>query len=426
MVANTDSLPGLRSGKSSVLIVGAGPAGLIAAERMAVHGIKAVVVDASPAPARKFLIAGRGGLNLTHAGTVDQFLPPYGSEQNWLRPFLQAFDGTALRDWADGLGAETFVGTSGRIFPKALKSTDLLRAWLARLARLGVNLKLRTRLVGIEPSGAVRLRDAEGEHVLRFDACILALGGASWPRLGSDGAWRGLLAGLGIEVRDFEPANIGMIVPWSDVARTRLEGQPLKNLAGSAGPAQAKGEIQLTAYGIEGQLVYALGRALRTQLHREGEALLQLDLKPDLDLHAILDRLERPRGSMSWSTWLTKRLKLPPSVPTLLREAGVTPQSDVSDLAAAIKSLPIRIVGTRPIAEAISTAGGVALHEVDERLMLRKCPGLFLAGEMLDWEAPTGGYLLQACFSTGVAAADGVAAWLTERAGSCPRAPNSP
>jgi uncharacterized flavoprotein (TIGR03862 family) len=419
------SIPAENGGVPTVLVIGGGPAGLIAAERLAQQGIPPIVVEGSASPARKFLIAGRGGLNLTHSGSVEELLPAYGGERDWLRPHLARFDGLALRAWADSLGAETFVGTSGRIFPKALKSTALLRAWLHRLQDLGVTWRLRTRLIGFDERQTARLRSKEGEETIRFDACILALGGASWPRLGSDGSWREMLTERGIQVRPFEPANIGLLVEWSEVARRRLAGLPLKNVMGEAGGIRLKGEIQLTDYGVEGQLIYALGRAIREQLCH-GIAVLHLDLKPDLSPAAITSRLERPRNGLSWPGWLTKRLNLAPAMPTLLREAGLAADSSPHEIAALIKNLPLRIVGARPIAEAISSAGGVALDEVDERLMFRKAPGLFVAGEMLDWEAPTGGYLLQACFATGVAAADGVASWLRERAGSSRHGSSSP
>lgn len=426
MVANTDR-DWLPDGEQPfVAVIGAGPAGLIAAEQLALQGIRTVVVDGSAMPARKLLIAGRGGLNLTHDGDIEQLLRHYGDEACWLKPHLAAFDGTALRNWADRLGAETFVGTSGRIFPKALKATGLVRAWLIHLNRLGVTLKLRTRLVGIDDAGDLRLRGPAGEMAWRPAATILALGGASWPRLGSDGAWTDLLVKLGIQVHPLLAANVGMLVPWSEVARQRFQGMPLKNLKASAAGQTARGELVLTPYGVEGQLIYALGRSLRAQIAADGQACLRLDLKPDRTLEDIQARLSRPRGSLSWPTWLARSLRLPPGVPVLLREHGLSPSSTPSQLASAIKDLPLTVTGTRPIAEAISSAGGVALGEVDQRLMLRKRPGIFLAGEMLDWEAPTGGYLLQACFATGAAAASGVLDWLKEPARSCRHARSSP
>ena len=363
-------------------------------------------------PVRKFLIAGRGGLNLTHSGTVEQLLAHYDGAQDWLRPYLRAFDGDLLRTWADDLGAETFVGTSGRVFPKTLKAARLLRAWLARLDALGVTLKLRTRLIGMAAGPRFFLHGADGASECRPNAAILALGGASWPRLGSDGTWTEMLRSLGIAVAPLEPANVGMLVPWSAAAAARLTGAPLKNLRAWVGDHGMSGELMLTAYGIEGQLVYAQGRHLRAELNLHGRARLCLDLKPERGLEDLIVRLARPRGSKSWSNWLTGALRLPASVPVLLREVGIGPASTIQALARTLKCLPLTITGTRPITEAISSAGGVRRSEVDGQLMLLKAPGVFVAGEMLDWEAPTGGYLLQAAFATGAAAAAGVIDWL--------------
>ena len=415
MPANTDRNGPPQLSLPRALVVGAGPAGLIAAERLAESGLAVTVVEASPHPARKFLIAGRGGLNLTHAEPFDRFVTRYGAEAPLLAPHLRAFDPARLRAWADRLGADSFVGTSGRVFPRALKATPLLRAWLAELGRRGVVLRTRTRWLGPDGPGASLVETGEGTERIEHAVCILAMGGASWPRLGSDGAWTGQLAQAGIAVTPLRPANVGMLVDWSAVARARLAGVPLKNLVGWSGEARAAGELLLTAYGVEGQLVYALGRSLREQLAEQGEAILRLDLKPDLSLEQLTRRLDSPRGKASWSTFLGRRLRLPQAVPVLLREAGTGPEAGPAAIAAALKDLPIRLTGTRPIAEAISTAGGVAWAELDGRLMLERLPGTFVAGEMLDWEAPTGGYLLQATFATGMAAAEGAVSWLRER-----------
>ncbi|MDB5371693.1 MAG: family flavoprotein [Belnapia sp.] len=393
---------------ASVAVIGGGPAGLMAAEVLAEAGAAVTVFDRMPSPGRKFLIAGRGGLNLTHAEPLPGFLTRYGEAAVRLEPAIAAFPPEALVEWAVRLGQPVFTGSSGRIFPKALKSSPLLRAWLGRLG-LGVTLQARHRWEGWDAAGALRFATPEGAVSVRPDAVVLALGGASWPRLGSDGAWAGLLPGM----VPFRPSNCGFLVPWSAVFRQRFEGTPLKRIALEFAGQRVRGEAVVTAAGIEGGAVYALSAPLREAIATAGQALLRLDLRPDLDAPALAARLDGPRGGVSLANHL-RRAGLPPVAIGLVQEAlhaGAT-----APLSALVKALPLPLTGTAPIARAISSAGGVGWGELDGQFMLRARPGVFLAGEMLDWEAPTGGYLLQACFSTGAAAARGVLAWL-DRAG---------
>jgi uncharacterized flavoprotein (TIGR03862 family) len=365
----------------------------MAAEVLAQAGASVVIHDHLPSPARKFLLAGRGGLNLTHAEPLETLLTRYGGARERLEPAIRAFPPKALRAWADGLGAETFIGSSGRVFPRAMKASPLLRAWLARLAALGVTLHTRSRWAG--PDGRPTL---------------LALGGASWPRLGSDGAWPALLPG--VAVVPFRPANMGFRVAWS-AHMARFAGQPLKRIAARFGATTLRGEAMLTAEGIEGGVVYALSAPLREAL-AEGPQTLWLDLRPDLDEAALTQRVA---GSASASTRL-KRAGLAAPAAALVQEAlhgGAT-----APLAALIKAVPVTLTAPMPLARAISSAGGLCWSELDEAFMLRRHPGVFAAGEMLDWEAPTGGYLLQACFSTAVVAAQGLLRWLSHHPHAAP------
>ena len=358
-------------------IIGAGPSGLMAAEVLAQEGVRVRVIDHMASPARKFLMAGRGGLNLTHSEPLEHLLDRYGKARSRLEPAIRAFPPQALIAWCNGLGIETFIGSSGRVFPKAMKASPLLRAWLRRLDSLGVEFRLRSRWAG-EQQG---------------DAMILALGGASWPRLGSDAQWVEHLARRGIKVNAFIPTNCGVAVRWSPHFRERFAGTPLKRLAATSGGKTVRGEAVITRTGLEGGAIYALNPELR----RSGQ--LALDLKPDLTYSALEQRLSRPRGKSSQSTWLRKTTGLAPAAIALLREAGMPAT------AAALKALPVTVTGTDSLSRAISSAGGVALAEVDRNFELKAWPGVYAVGEMLDWEAPTGGYLLQACFSTAVAAA---------------------
>ncbi|AZO79727.1 MULTISPECIES: TIGR03862 family flavoprotein [unclassified Bosea (in: a-proteobacteria)] len=401
-----------------VAIIGAGPAGLIAAERLAEAGHNVAIYERMTSPARKFLLAGRGGLNLTHSEPLDSFLDRYGAARSWLEPAIHAFPPPALRDWADGFGAESFIGSSGRIFPRAMKASPLLRAWLTRLDGLGVRLVSGRRWIGWDESGALRFTAREGgEEIVSPRATLLALGGASWPRLGSDGSWVELLAEKGVVISPLRPANAGFTVAWSPLMRERFAGQPLKRIALSFAGQRVLGEAMIDADGIEGGAIYALSGPLRKAIDRDGHADLVIDLRPDLDESALAARLERRRAGETLSNHLRKAAGLSPVAAAALRETANGPlPAEAGNLATLIKSALLRLTGTAPIARAISTAGGIVTDEIDTDFMLKRLPGLFIAGEMLDWEAPTGGYLLQACFATGVAAAEGIKRRLSSNA----------
>ncbi|BAL95788.1 TIGR03862 family flavoprotein [Rubrivivax gelatinosus] len=397
-----------------VVVIGAGPAGLMAAERLAAAGHRVEVFDAMPSAGRKFLLAGKGGLNLTHSEPFERFVARYGAAAGWMAPRLQAFGADALRAWAAELGVSTFVGTSGRVFPAEMKAAPLLRAWLHRLRAAGVVFQMRHRWTGWTEDGALAFDGPAGLVTRRPDATLLALGGASWPRLGSDGAWWPWLAARGVELAPLAPANCGFDVAWSEFLRTRHAGEPLKSVAIAFGGDRRPGEFVLTETGVEGSLVYAFSAALRDAIARDGRAVFELDLLPARPLDWVRRELAHPRGSRSLASHLKSRLNLGGVKTTLLWElVPKAEQHDVDKLAAAIKALPVPVTAPRPIAEAISSAGGVRLDAVDEGLMLNALPGVFVAGEMLDWEAPTGGYLLTGCFSTGLAAGDGAARWLS-------------
>ena len=398
------------AGKRTVAVIGGGPAGLMAAETAARGGAAVTVFDRMANPGRKFLLAGRGGLNLTHSEPLAAMLPRYGAATEHLRPAIEAFPPEALRAWCEGLGQPTFVGTSGRVFPKSLKASPLLRAWLGRLAELGVKFERGMRWSGWGAGGGLAF--AERAEPFHADAIVLALGGGSWPRLGSDGGWVPLLAARDIEVAPLRAANCGVTIAWSELFGTRYAGEPLKRIALGVAGRSERGEAVVTAGGLEGGAVYELGPAIRQQLDAAQHCQLTLDLRPDFSVDELAARLARPRGKQSVSNHLRKAAGLPPVAIALLREGGAYLPGDVTALAAAIKAVPIHVTGLAPVARAISTAGGIAWDELDLRFMLRKMPGLFAAGEMLDWEAPTGGYLLQACFSTGVAAGNGALAYL--------------
>ena len=397
-----------------VAIVGAGPAGLMAAEQLlAVDGQKVLIFDAMPSPGRKFLMAGKGGMNITHAEPLPEFIGRYGSRQAVLAPLLKRFGPQQLREWIHGLGIETFVGTSGRVFPTEMKAAPLLRAWLHRLRQRGVQLHVRHRWLGWAEDGALRFATPEGEKLVAADATILALGGGSWAKLGSDGAWVPLLAARGIPVAPLRPANCGFDVAWSAHFSERYAGQPIKPVIASVAGRRQQGEFNITASGIEGGLIYALSAPLRDALETTGHATLHLDLAPGKTLERLTADLARPRGRDSLANHLRRRAGIEGVKAGLLRELLPFLASTATDqLAAAIKHLSLPVTATRPLDEAISTAGGIAFEALNEHLMLRNLPGVFCAGEMLDWEAPTGGYLLTACFATGRAAGEGVQAWL--------------
>lgn len=390
-------------------VVGAGPAGLMAAEILAASGVSVTVYERMPSVGRKFLMAGRGGLNLTHSEPLPRLMTRYREAEAALGPALEALTPDDLRAWCEGLGQDTFVGTSGRIFPAALKASPLLRAWLARLDRLGVRFGLRHRWQGFDGDGRLVFATPDDATVaVAADATLLALGGASWPRLGSDGAWTSILAGQGIALAPLRPANVGFTLAWSEWFRGRFEGQPLKRIALSFAARKVRGEAVLTAGGIEGGAVYALSAELRDAVARDGRARLEIDLRPDLSQEDLTRRLSAPRQRQSTATFLRKAAGLSSSGIALLRETTPSLPTEPSALAGLVKAVPVVLTGVAPIERAISTAGGVPFAAVDETLMLRDRPGVFVAGEMLDWEAPTGGYLLQATFATGAMAARGI------------------
>ncbi|WP_425545492.1 NAD(P)/FAD-dependent oxidoreductase [Labrys sedimenti] len=402
---------------SDIVIIGAGPAGLIAAEKLAQAGRSVAIYERMPSPARKFLMAGRGGLNLTHGEDFERFLTRYGPAQAFLEPALRAFAPSDLVAWAEGLGEKTFVGSSGRIFPESFKASPLLRAWLARLTRLGVTLHTRHCWTGWDDGGKPVFLGPDNKPLHRKAAAtLLALGGASWPRLGSDGGWVPLLRDRGVTIAELAPSNSGAEIAWSPAYAEKSAGEPLKRIAVSIAGTTRRGEAVVTEQGLEGGAIYALSPLIRTAIATHGHAEIEIDLRPDLDETALPRLLDRPQGSQSLSTYLRKAAKLAPAAIGLLREAtGNMLPRDPVPLARLIKHVPLKVTAQRGLERAISSAGGIALDEVDGHFMLRKLPGVFVAGEMLDWEAPTGGYLLQACFATGVAAARGIETWLAAR-----------
>jgi uncharacterized flavoprotein (TIGR03862 family) len=405
------------AGEKHVAIVGGGPAGLLASDVLVRGGARVTLYDQMPTTGRKFLLAGRGGLNLTHSERLDQFLRRYGGAEPRIRPAIKAFSPDDLRAFSDELGQQTFVGSSGRVFPKAMKASPLLRAWLRRLSATGVTFKLRHRWRGWDEAGRLLFDTPDGSTAVAADASVLALGGASWPKLGSDGTWVAALENSRIAVTPLRPANCGVLVGWSDIFRSRFEGDPLKRVALSFGDRSVRGEAVITGRGLQGGGLYALSDVLREAIASHRHAVLFIDLNPDRSATTLEQKLRAPRNKQSLANVLRKALSLSPVAIGLLQEAAVASSTKLSELppealAALIKAVPVRLVGVEPIGRAISTAGGIAFEEIDEHFMLHRRPGTFVAGEMLDWEAPTGGYLLQACFATGAAAGRGALQWL--------------
>jgi uncharacterized flavoprotein (TIGR03862 family) len=411
------SPPVTNSSSCRVAVVGGGPAGLKAAEVLAAGGATVTVYDRMPSLGRKFLLAGRGGLNLTHSEDLAPFLARYGSAQDKLQPAIETLTPEAVRAWCEALGQPTFVGSSGRVFPKSMKASPLLRAWLGQLTQASVEFRTRRRWLGWDEEGRLIFEASGKEEAVAADATVLALGGASWPRLGSTGDWTGVLGAQGVAVRPLTPANCGFLIEWSETFRSRFEGQPLKRIALTFGGTNVRGEALVTARGIEGGAVYALSARLRDAIAADGTIELRIDLRPDVSLADLAARLAKPRGKQSLSTFLRKAANLSPVEIGLLHEVAHArlPELNPMTLAALVKDVPLQLTAAAPIETAISTAGGVAWGAVDAHLMLRRRPGVFVAGEMLDWEAPTGGYLLQACFATGELAARGALEWLADK-----------
>jgi uncharacterized flavoprotein (TIGR03862 family) len=398
-------------------IIGAGPAGLMAAEVLAQGGARVTVYDGMPSAGRKFLMAGRGGLNLTHSEALPEFLQRYGAAMPHLAPAVAAFPPDALRAWSEALGQPTFVGSSGRVFPESFKASPLLRAWLRRLDAMGVRLVLRHRWTGWDGDGRLLFQTPDGECIVDARSTVLALGGASWPRLGSDGGWVETLVARGVLVTPLLPSNCAFGVQWSPVFLERHAGCPLKGIALSFGGSSVRGEIMLTQTGIEGGPVYALSASLREEISAHGSAVLFIALRPDISTSELTARLSAPRGKSSLATHLRKKLSLTPAGIGLMQEAALAlgdalTLMPMDELAVNVNSIPVLLTSIAPIARAISTAGGISFDELDADFMLRRLPGVFAAGEMLDWEARTGGYLLQASFATGAAAGRGALKYL--------------
>ncbi len=392
------------------IIIGAGPAGLMAAETLAKNGIHVDIYDAMPSAGRKFLIAGKGGLNLTHAEPYETFVTRYRDAAD-LRPYLDAFPPDALRQWAKELGFETFIGSSGKVFPEGMQAAPLLKAWRERLIAQSVTFHFQHRWLGWDENYALRFETADGEILAEADGVILALGGGSWPKTGSTGAWVTILQERGIPIQPLKPANCGFNIQWSEHFKTRFAGEPIKSVALSFNGRTERGEFVITEHGIEGNLVYKFSADLRDAIEKSGSVTIHLDLLPDQEAAQLF---RHPRGKRSFSSYLKKETGLSGAKANLIWEVlphGTPPDLDL--LGATLKSLPLTLLSPRPLEEAISSAGGVPFAALDANLMLNNIPGTFCAGEMLDWEAPTGGYLLTACFATGKAAGEGVLNWLS-------------
>ena len=404
---------------AEAIIIGAGPAGLMAAETLALRGVQVDLYDAMPSVGRKFLMAGKGGMNLTHSEEFVSFVTRYGERQTILSPIIREFDAQALRAWAADLGIATYVGSSGRVFPVDMKAAPLLRNWLHRLRAQGVRFHMRHRWLGWDGQQQLRFQTPDGEISKPARAVLLALGGGSWARLGSDAAWVPLLQQKQLQVTELQPANCGFDLPWTDLFKSRFAGHPVLTVAArvqGSGQAMRQGQFVITETGVEGSLIYALSASLRQQIQVSGQAVLELDLLPDIKADKVLAELQHPRGSRSLSSHLKSRLGLDALKITLLHEVLSKLEMEQAEvLAHGIKALPLRLLATRPIDEAISSAGGLSFTGLDHKLMSTQYPGLFFAGEMLDWEAPTGGYLLTACFATAKVAAQGLADWMENK-----------
>ena len=400
----------------SLAIIGGGPAGLMAAEVARAAGLEVDIYEGKGSVGRKFLLAGKGGLNLTHSESFEAFVARYGTRQHEIRSWLTAFDNTAIRAWSRSLGIDTVTGTSGRVFPADLKAAPLLRSWVRRLRDQGVRFHVNHYCTALSSAGELRLRTPTGDRKVRADAILLAMGGGSWPELGSDGAWVEWLGARAVDIAPLQPSNCGFDVGWSDVFAKRFAGQPVKSVVVTADSRSIQGEFVITAGGIEGSVIYALSGSLRDAIHRDGSAVIHLDLAPARDRDRLEQELSRPRGGRSFTEHVRRTVGIEGVKTGLLHELVPKPAlANASTVAAAIKSLPLRLLHPRPIAESISSAGGVRFAALDGNLMLRSLPGVFCAGEMIDWEAPTGGYLLTACFASGRIAGQGAVDWLSAK-----------
>ena len=397
----------------TVAIIGGGPAGLMAAEVISAQGIHVDVYDAMPSVGRKFLMAGKSGLNLTHTDPFNVFVSRYGKRREQIEPLLKVFGAEQLLAWVHGLGVQTFAGTSGRIFPVEMKASPLLRAWMQRLKAAGVTVHLRHKLTGIHPDRSLHFQTPDGDRTVRADAVVLALGGGSWSRLGSDGAWVEWLQQAGVKLEPLRPANCGFEVNWSPVFIEKYEGHPVKPVILTAGDFRQQGEFIITKEGVEGSLVYAASAILRDKIAAHGSTVMHLDLAPDKTEDQLREKLLKPRGSRSMASHLEKTVGIKGVKAGLLREFVPKAEFTESRLASYIKNTPVTLTATRPLDKAISSTGGVSFDSLDEHLMLKSLPGVFCAGEMLDWEAPTGGYLLTACFASGYAVGKGVIKWVS-------------
>lgn len=405
--------------QKSVAIIGGGPAGLKAAEVISRQGIKVDMYDSMPSLGRKFLMAGKSGLNLTHSEPFEQFVARYGNRRAQIEPLLKYFGPDELRQWVHRLGIETFVGTSGRVFPAGMKASPLLRAWLKRLDEAGVKVHLRYKWLGWNDDKSLKFSTPAGEKNINVDAVVLALGGGSWSRLGSDGAWVPWLEQVGVKVAALKPSNCGFDVNWSPHFRDHFDGHPIKSVVLLFGSFRQQGEFIVTKEGVEGGLIYAASALIRDEIYAKGNAVISLDTAPDRSLEWLTKRLSQPRGSRSMASHLERTVGIKGVKAGLLREfVSKEDFANPQRLAYSIKHLPIPLIAPRPLDEAISSAGGAMFESLDENLMLRSMPGVFCAGEMLDWEAPTGGYLLTACFASGYVAGLGVLQWLNRSAGS--------